>query len=79
MILFSLSRAQIAPKVREKAAGPGGMCGSSFINRILAKYLKDKLSDDENGVPNPLWTCRDFQLSTESGLKQRSNSSVDAI
>ena len=35
-------------KVREEAAGSGGMCGSSFINRIFARYLKNKLSGDED-------------------------------
>ena len=34
-------------KVREEAPGSGGMCGSSFINRIFTKFLKEKLSDDE--------------------------------
>ncbi|KAI0380714.1 hypothetical protein F5Y04DRAFT_289384 [Hypomontagnella monticulosa] len=30
------------PRVEEAASGSGGMCGSSFLNRIFAKHLQDK-------------------------------------
>jgi hypothetical protein len=36
-------------KLAGAATGSGGLCGSSFLNRIFAKYLDDKLRDYRGG------------------------------
>jgi hypothetical protein len=36
-------------KLAGAGTGSGGLCGSSFLNRIFAKYLKDKLRDYRGG------------------------------
>lgn len=35
-------------QITEAAPGSGSSCGSTFLNRIFQKFLKDKLSRDPN-------------------------------
>ena len=34
-------------QIEEAAPGSGGVCGSTFLNRIFAEYLNDKFDDDD--------------------------------
>ena len=48
--LISYKVAALKPILRivEAAPGSGSSCGSTFLNRIFQKFLKDKLGDDRN-------------------------------
>ena len=48
--LISYKVATLSPnlQITEAAPGSGSLCGSSFLNRIFAKFLQDKFGDDED-------------------------------
>lgn len=48
--LISYKVAALKPvlEIAEAAPGSGSSCGSTFLNRIFQKFLKDKLSADPN-------------------------------
>lgn len=48
--LISYKVAALKPilQIAEAAPGSGSSCGSTFLNRIFQKFLKDKLGDDPN-------------------------------
>ena len=47
LISYTILELEPVLKVQEAAPGTGGMCGSTFINRIFAKRLEKKLSHHE--------------------------------
>ncbi|OKL64061.1 hypothetical protein UA08_00165 [Talaromyces atroroseus] len=48
----SLSMSPFHCKLAEAAAGSGGLCGSSFLNRIFEKYLQRKFKDYPEWEPS---------------------------
>lgn len=48
--LISYKVAALKPllQISEAAPGSGSTCGSTFLNRIFQKFLKDKLGNDPN-------------------------------
>ena len=48
LISYKVSALKPLLKITEAAAGSGSSCGSTFLNRIFQKHLKDKLGDDRD-------------------------------
>lgn len=48
LISYKVSALKPVLKISEAAPGSGSACGSTFLNRIFQKFLKDKLSEDQN-------------------------------
>jgi len=48
LISYKVSALKPILKISEAAPGSGSACGSTFLNRIFSKFLKDKLSEDPN-------------------------------
>lgn len=48
LISYKVSALKPILKISEAAPGSGSACGSTFLNRIFHKFLKDKLSEDPN-------------------------------
>lgn len=46
LISYKVSALKPVLRIAEAAPGSGSACGSTFLNRIFQKYLKDKLGDD---------------------------------
>lgn len=45
---YTVSALKPIPQIHEAAPGTGGLCGSIFLNRIFAKYMRDKFGNDPN-------------------------------
>lgn len=48
LISYKVSALRPLLKISEAAPGTGAACGSTFLNRIFQRFLKDKLSMDPN-------------------------------
>ena len=48
LISYKVSALKPLLKIAEAAPGSGSSCGSTFLNRIFQKHLKDKLSEDRD-------------------------------
>ena len=48
LISYKVSALRPVLEISEAAPGSGSACGSTFLNRIFQKFLKDKLSQDPN-------------------------------
>ena len=48
LISYKVSALKPALQITETTPGSGSSCGSTFLNRIFQKYLKDKLGDDSD-------------------------------
>ena len=46
LISYTISKMKPTPQLLEAAPGTGGLCGSIFLNRIFAKYMKDRFQND---------------------------------
>ena len=48
--LISYKVAALKPllRIEEAASGTGSSCGSTFLNRIFQKFMKEKLGNDPN-------------------------------
>jgi hypothetical protein len=42
LISYTITALKPVPEFEEAVPGSGGLCGSSFLNRIFAKYMRDK-------------------------------------
>ena len=47
LISYTVISVEPMLRVEEAAPGSGGVCGSTFLNRIFAEYLNDKFDDDD--------------------------------
>lgn len=43
LVSYTIKTLKPSPSVYETAPGSGGLCGSSFLNRIFSKYLEDRM------------------------------------
>jgi len=48
LISYKVSALKPILQISEAAPGSGSACGSTFLNRIFSKFLKDKLAQDSN-------------------------------
>lgn len=46
LISYTVSKLKPTPQLHEAAPGSGDLCGSIFLNRIFAKYMKDRFGND---------------------------------
>ena len=47
LISYTVSHLKPILSVDEAASGTGGLCGSSYLNRIFEQYLKERLEDND--------------------------------
>lgn len=50
LVSYTVSALKPIPQIHEAAPGTGGLCGSIFLNRIFAKYMRDKFGSDPNWI-----------------------------
>ena len=48
LISYTVSALKPILKIEEASPGTGGLCGSTYLNRIFREYLTAKLGDNEN-------------------------------
>ena len=48
LILYTVSALKPILKLEEAAPGTGACCGSTFLNRKFAEYMKDKFGNDDD-------------------------------
>jgi hypothetical protein len=48
LISYTVTALKPILQIKEAAAGTGSLCGSTFLNRIFTKLLKERFENDPN-------------------------------
>jgi hypothetical protein len=75
LISYTVSALDPVPLLHEAAPGSGQLCGSTFLNRIFAKYMRDRFEND------PEWDDEVMIAAMErfDGIKRKFEGNLDKV
>lgn len=70
LISYTVTALKPLLKITEASPGSGSLCGSSFLNRIFQKFLKDRFGSDRTWDDDVLEEVRAWRLNQSKTLTQ---------